>query len=421
MSSSLTIASSLARRLFITKQRLTGPQAEPDARGLLQVARSLGCLQLDPISVVARSHQLVLFSRVGVYDLAHLDQLLWQERSLFEYWGHCASIVLTEDYPIHNVRMRAYPWGDTAWSIRTRQWLKDNPKLKRYVLARLRQHGPTLARDLEEDGIDPKAWVSGGWTSGRNISSMLDYLWLSGQIMVAGRQGIQKAWDLAERCLPEWTPRERLTEHEMTRRAAEKSLRALGVGTARHINYHFIRGRYRDLPKVLNELEAEGKIRRLEIITPEAKRSGVGDWNGVWYIHTDDEPLLEELRHMDYGLRTTLLSPFDNLICDRARTEQMFNFDFRIEIYTPPAKRKYGYYVLPILHGDQLIGRVDPEMDRANGQLRVNAVFAEPDAPRNAGPAVARAIADLATFLGAREIRYNPQRVPSFWKRALKS
>ncbi len=449
LSDMLNLTPSLARRLAIAKQRLAGPLPPADPSNMLGVVRNIGCLQLDPISVVARSHQLVLFSRVGKYDLAHLDQLLWHERSLFEYWAHCASIVPTEDYPLHNVRMRRYldPNAPTAsaWAQRMRQWVKDNQKLKRHILAQFKKHGPLLSRELEEDGIYPKDWVSTGWTSGRNLSRMLDYLWMAGQIMVAGRQGIQKIWDLAERCLPKWTPRESLTEREMTRRAVQRSLRALGVGTARHINYHFLRGRYHDLPKALASLEGEGKIKRVEI------RDGSQAWPGVWYIHADDEHLItdhrERLRQSLWdgssrtappvptgrviangsasprgtldAPRTTLLSPFDNLICDRARTQQLFNFDFRIEIYTPKAKRKYGYYVLPILHGDQLIGRIDPEMDREHGRLTVNAAYAEPGAPRDAGPAVAGAIQDLAAFLGAGDIVYNRRRAPAIWKRAL--
>ena len=420
------ITPSLARRLAIAKQRLAGPLPQADPANMLGVVRDIGCLQLDPIGVVARSHQLVLFSRVGKYDLVHLDHLLWQERRLFEYWAHCASIVLTEDYPLHNVRMRHYLNPDaptvSTWARRMRQWVKDNQKLKRYILAQLKKRGPLLSRDLEEDGIYPEDWVSTGWTSGRNISGMLDHLWMSGRIMVAGRQGIQKIWDLSERCLPEWTPREALTEREMTRRAVQRSLRALGVGTARHINYHFVRGRYTELPKTLADLETEGKIKRVEI------RDDGHTWPGVWYIHAADEPLLDELRITEHVSsrstlwgRTTLLSPFDNLICDRARTQQLFNFDFRIEIYVPKPKRKYGYYVLPILHGDRLIGRVDPVMDREHRQLTVNAVYIEPGAPttRDVGPAVAGAIQDLAAFLGAGDIVYNRQRVPAIWKRAL--
>jgi hypothetical protein len=405
----LTLTPQLARRLFIHKQRLAGPAPEPNAAGLLDVARALRCLQLDPISAVARSHQLVLFSRLGPYGLDQLDQLLWRDRALFEYWAHCASLVLTEDFALHQARMRAYPSGEGVWSTRARKWIGDNARLKRYILGQIRRRGPLLSRDLEEAGLQPKAWVSTGWTSGRNISRMLDFLWLSGQIMVTARQGGQKVWDLAERVLPEWTPREKLREPEVTRRAIEHSLRALGVGAERHIKYHFVRGRYPHFNEAMAELTREKRIRGVEI----------KGWPGQWYLHADDEPLLDESRLAPHAPRTALLSPFDNLIADRARTKLMFDFDFRIEIYVPPAKRKYGYYVLPILHGDQLIGRIDPQLDREAGCLRVNAVYAEPGAPREAGPNVARAVQSLAQFLSAREIRYNRRRVPVFWKKAL--
>ena len=407
----------LARRLAIAKQRLAGPLPKPDADGMIEVVRDLGCLQLDPIGVVARSHQLVLFSRLGAHDPTHLDQLLWQERRVFEYWAHCASIVLTEDYPLYSPLMRAYPW-----SGRTRAWVRQNEKLRRYVLQRVRRDGPLLSRHIEEDGLDPEAWVSTGWTSGRNISRMLDFLWIGGKIMVAGRDGIQKLWDLSERLLPAWTPRDRLSERELVRIAAQKALRALGVATPRHITQHFIRGRYPNLTRVLADLETEGTIKRVEI------RDGRQAWPGAWYIHSEDLPLLDALK-TEYGIsrsapseasgRTTLLSPFDNLICDRKRTEQLFNFKYTMEIYVPKHKRQYGYYVLPILHGDRFIGRLDPEMDRERGVLTVNAVYAEADAPKTAGRAVAGAVEDLAAFLGAREILYNTKRVPPAWKRAL--
>ena len=413
MSRSLTLTPRLARRLFVTQQRLAAPTPAPDPASMLGVVRDLGCLQLDPLSVVARSHQLVMFSRLGPYDPADLDYLLFQERSLFEYWAHCASIVLTEDYAIHNTRMRSYSPRYPNLRPSTRQWLDQNQKLKRGILSHIRRHGPTLSRDLEETGHNARDWVSTGWTSGRNVTQMLDYLWMAGQIMVVGRQGLQKVWDLSERHLPEWTPREKLTEREMTRRAALKALRALGVGTFYHIKYHFLRWRYRDLPGVLAELEAEGQIQRVQL----KDKSSL--WPGVWYVASDALPTLERLGNGNWSPRTTLLSPFDNLICDRGRTAQLFDFDFRVEIYTPAAKRKYGYYVLPILHGDRLIGRIDPKMDRERGVLAVNAVHAEPGAPKAAGAPVRAAIESLASFLGAREINYDKPRLAPPWRRQL--
>jgi len=407
MTHPLIISPTLARRLAITRQRLAGPSPKPNANGLLDVVRDLGCLQLDPISAVARSHLLVLWSRVGQYDLKQLDQLLWHERHLFEYWAHCASIVLTEDYPFYHPMMRSFPQ-----SARTREWMEHNEPLKRYILREIRRRGPLPSRLLEEDGIHPKTWVSTGWTSGRNLNRMLDALWIGGKIMVAGRAGIQKLWDLTERVLPDWTPRDRLPERELVKQAAQKSLRALGVATPRHIQLHFLRGRYPGLPHALSDLEREGLIQRVEI---KDKQSS---WPGTWYLHTDDQALVEQVTD-DWEPRTTLLSPFDNLMCDRARARQLFNYDYTIEIYTPKPKRKYGYYVLSILHGDRLIGRVDPEMDRDLGQLRVNAVYTEPGAPASAGRAIARAVEDLAAFLGAEEILYNNKKVPGLWKKTL--
>lgn len=403
----ITISPTLARRLAIHQQRLTGAFPKSSPHTLLNTVRAIGCVQLDPISAVARSHQLVLYSRLGHYDLAHLDQVLWGERHLFEYWAHCASIVLTEEYPFYAPMMRAYPWSD-----RTKNWLAQNQKLKNYVLRQIRKHGPLPSRALAEDGIHPENWVSTGWTSGRNISRMLDFLWIGGKIMVAGRDGIQKLWDLSERVLPEWTPRHKLSERELVRQAAQRALRMLGIATPRHIQQHFLRGRYPQLPKILAELEKEKRVERVEI------REGNHTLPGTWYIHTDDCSLITDLQS-SWQPRTVLLSPFDNLICDRARTTQMFNFDFRIEIYTPKAKRKYGYYVMPILHGDQIIGRIDPDMDRERGVLTINAVYAEPDAPKAAAMPITDAITHLGQFLGAREIVYNRTKLPAMWKRAL--
>jgi uncharacterized protein YcaQ len=248
---------------------------------------------------------------------------------------------------------------------------------------------------------------------------MLDFLWTQGIIMVAGRKGGQKLWDLSERVLPDWTPREVLPEREVVRLSTLRSLRGLGVGTQKHIANNFTRNRYTDLPAVLRDLEAESQIVKVQI-DAEGKQ-----WNGPWYVRSDDLPLLEKLSAGGNGRwqpRTTLLSPFDNLIADRARTEILFNFDFRIEIYVPKEQRKYGYYVLPILHGDRFIGRIDPTMDRKAQRLNINAVYAEPDAPQDAetGRAIAGAIQDLACYLGAKDVAYT-ERVPEGWRSALRS
>jgi uncharacterized protein YcaQ len=196
------------------------------------------------------------------------------------------------------------------------------------------------------------------------------------------------------------------------RLAAQRSLRALGVATARDIDRHFTASRYPGLPAVLAGLERSGRVERLRVA------AGGAEWPGPWYVHADDLPLLERLEAGDWRPRTTLLSPFDNLIIDRERTQRLFGFHYRMEIYVPKAARRYGYYVLPVLHGDRLVGRVDPVMDRARGRLVANAVHAEPDAPATAGPATAGALEELAAFLGAGgvELRQPPPRV---WRTGL--
>jgi uncharacterized protein YcaQ len=431
-----TISPAQARRLAITRQFLAGPRPRADAEGILGLVRELGCLQLDPISAVARSHLLVLWSRLGRYDPSVLDTLLWQNRRLFEYWAHAASIVLTEDYPIHSLRMRAGPSAARSWERRVWDWVEANSALREQILSQLRQSGPLPARAFDSSMVSVSYLTfvegkgdatgdrdsaatgevrPGGWNWGRSVDRMLSFLWSRGEIMVTGRSGGQKLWDLSERCLPVWTPREPLTEPEAVRASAQRALRALGVATETEISWHFTRHRYPGLKAVLADLEAEGRIERLQVSEQGAC------WPGVRYIHTEDLPLLDRLASGEWEPRTTLLSPFDNLICDRGRTERLFNFDFRIEIYVPPAKRTYGYYVLPILHGDRLIGRIDPTMDRRQKRLTINAVHAEPDAPLTdaAARAVAGAVEALGAFLGAREIAYS-ERLPDAWGRVLR-
>jgi uncharacterized protein YcaQ len=368
------------------------------------VATDLASLQLDPISVVARSHQLVLWSRAGRYDLGDLETLLWRDRRLFEYWTTAAAIVCTEDYPIHSLLMRRYPSERHA---QLRAWLAENQALRRSILRQLRASGPLPTRAIEDRSATD--WSSSGWTAGRNLDRMLDVLWTQGRILVAGRQGQQRVWDLAERCLPAWAPTRRPPEREVVRLAVQRSLRALGVATARDIDRSFTAGRYPGLASILAGLRRSGQVEQVRVAADGHEHPG------PWYVHTDDLPLLDRLRSGEWRPRTTLLSPFDNLIINRERTERLFGFHFRMEIYVPKAARRYGYYVLPILHGDRLIGRVDPALDRAGGRLVVNAIHPEPDAPASAGAAVATALQELAAFLGATGIDLG-QPPPGVWR-----
>ncbi|MFN8379234.1 MAG: crosslink repair DNA glycosylase YcaQ family protein [Anaerolineae bacterium] len=405
-----------ARRLAVVKQRLAGPRPSPDTAGLLDVARSIRCYQLDPISAVARSHTLVAFSRLGPYDPALFDQVLFQDKTMFEYWAHAASIVLTEDYPIHSALMRRYVRGETPWENRVRAWVHTNQDLHDAIVADIRENGPRLSRQLEADGIHPEGWVSSGWTSGRNVSRMLDFLWTRGEIMVAGRPGGQKAWDLTERFLPEWADRSEIDRREVSYQAIQHAVRALGVGRPLHIKKHFIRDSYFHFDDVVSQLEAEGKLLRAHVHGPHA------GLRGTWLYHADDDRLIDQLETGEWQPRTVLLSPFDNLICDRSRTEAMWDYFFRTEIYVPQAKRQYGYYVLSILDGDRLIGRIDPTYRKKERQLDIHHIYQEPGAPTDAASAkrVAAAIRELAQFLGARNIQVeNLDSLPAAWKKTL--
>lgn len=395
-----TITPTVARRLALYRQHLAGPRLAPDATNLYAVLQDLRCLQLDPISAVARSHLLVLWSRLGLFNLGHLDTLLWEERRLFEYWAHCASLVLTEDYPLHADRMRSQREG-RARRERTVLWYAEHMALREHILSELAQHGPLGSHHFIDGSVS--GWHSSGWTSERTVSQMIDVLWMRGEIMVARRKGGQRLWDLAPRCLPANTPLDGLPEREVTRRAALLALRALGVARPAHIRQHFTRGRYSALAEVLHTLEAEGAIEQVEIGDAQ------GAWPGPWFVHATDVPLLQRLADGEWHPRTTFLSPFDNLICDRARTLQLFGFDFRNEIYTPKERRRFGYYVLPILQGDRLIGRVDPFFDRKEALLRIRAIHLEAGvrATKKLRQELDRTFAELAAFVGAREIAFD--------------
>ena len=388
---------------------MAGPRLPANSEGIVRLAVELGCLQIDPIRVVEQPQYLICWSRLGHYAHAELDKALWEEKTLFHYWAHAASLVPTVDYPIHQVMMRTYP--SRTWSVgyeRINRFLDSNKTLKRHVLTQLRKKGPLRTSDFTD--LSVMSYVSSGWNTDRNVDRMLDYLWTKGKVMIVGRTAQQRVWDLAERWFPDWTPADRLSHQQQTRLAIERSVKAMGIAMKKQIWQYFTRWRYHELPETLKKMEKKGDL--IPVVVPGVK--------GAWHMHPDDVELVETLQAGEWEPRPpTLLSPFDPLIADRARVKLMWGFDYAIEIYVPKDKRKYGYYVLPILMGDRLIGRVDPSMDRKTGVLTINGIWAERDAPKDkvTARAVAQAIEDLAKFLGADRITYG-RKIPAAWKPA---
>ncbi|HET8527205.1 MAG TPA: crosslink repair DNA glycosylase YcaQ family protein [Actinomycetota bacterium] len=405
-----TVDLGTARRLAVATQRLSGRPPRSTPARVLDAVRAIRCVQLDPISVVARSPLLVLRSRLPSFRPEHLDRLLWTDRTLFEYWAHAASIVLSEDYPIHRYQMRTWPRAGSRFG----EWAASNDALRRSILREVGRRGPLRLRDFDGNAVS-EAWVSTGWTHERDVDQMVRFLWVQGKVMVSRRRGLEKWWDRADRVLPaEALAGRPLRDAEVTRRAAELSLRGLGVATPAHIKGHFTMDLYPGLSAVLERLERSKVIERVELVDDGSRVPG------TWYVHRDDLPLLERIEGGRLEPRTTLLSPFDNLIHDRKRSALLFGLDYRMEIYVPKAQRRYGYYAMPLLDGERFVARVDPAVDREGGRLLVHAVTPEdgirPD--RSNAATVAGAVHELADWLGAERVEVTGP-VPPAWRRSL--
>lgn len=367
-----------ARRAAVAGQLL----AAPAPLGVAEVIGRLGWLQIDPTAVVERTERLVLFSRIGAYDPAELDRLR-EAGELFEYR---AFILPRASYAVHRPAMRRYPHGQGARSVYVRGWLAANRRFRSDVLRRLRTDGPLPTSAIEDRAQEP--WRTGGWNDGKTVPMMLEALFARGDVTIVGRDGGERLWDLAERRLP---VADRLPPGEVTRRLVEDQLRAFGIARAREFGNAFDGHREPQADAVIARLERAGRIRRVAI-------DGVA---GTWFAHA-------EALEAPFVPRATVLSPFDRLIHDRRRARTLFGFDYKLEIYVPRDRREYGYYVLPVLAGDRLVGRIDPAFDREASTLRVHGVWLEPDAPDGAREAVGRAVDELAAWLGALRAVYEP-------------
>lgn len=347
-----------ARALLLAAQGVCSPPNTSGKAGVLAAIRRMGALQIDTIHVIARSHLLVLWSRLGFFEPHWLDELL-AEGALFEYWSHAACFLPIEEFRLYRPEMLR--WREQS---RANGWLKEHADVTGRVLERIRMEGPVRAADFERN--DGRA---GEWWNRKPEKNALEELYNTGQVMIARRERFQRIYDLQERVLPDWTDAELPSPDEVERELVLQSVRALGVAPARWVPDYFRRSK-RGVAARLERLAEEGALLRASV--PELGAEPA-------YVHPDHQELLRAAA--EGVLRsevTTLLSPFDPVVWDRARALELFGFDYRIEVYTPAPKRKYGYFTLPILHRGELVGRLCPKAHRREGVFEIRQLHLEP-------------------------------------------
>jgi uncharacterized protein len=346
-----------ARRIAVRAQLLDAPRPT----SLVAVVEQLTLLQIDPTAAIAPSADLVAWSRLGPsYQPARLKRALEEERTLFEL---DALIRPMGDLGLHLAGASDFPTYP-----RSREWFGRNESFRRDVLERLRRDGPLTSREIPDTAVVP--WKSSGWTHNRNVTQMLEFLIMRGEVAIAGRVGRERLWDLPERVYPAGV--EIPTVEEAERIKNERRLRSLGIARAKGTK----------MPLEPVHVGEAGE--------PAAVEGTKGEWR------VDPAAL-------DVGAfegRTALLSPFDRLIYDRLRAQELFDFEYTLEMYKPAAKRRWGYFALPILHGDRLVGKLDAVAERKASVLRVNAIHEDVGFTRGIAKAVQSELEDLASWLG---------------------
>jgi hypothetical protein len=352
-----------ARRVAVRAQLLAG-QRPTD---LLAVVRQLTALQLDPVSAVAPSADLVAWSRLGgAYHADHLKAAI-AEQSIIELR---AFLRPAEDIAAYRADMAAWPGAGELrdWQVFNREWVTANDECRRDILARLAAGGPLQSRELPDTCVKP--WQSTGWTNNKNITRLLEFMVSRGEVAVAGRKGRERLWDLAERVYPDHPV---VPAAEAERERDRRRLRALGIA----------RSSGTELPGEPSLAGQAGEPAEIE---------GV---RGQWRV---DPSYLADLGGPFDG-RAALLSPFDRIVHDRVRAADIFEFEYQLEMYKPAAKRRWGYYALPVLYGDRLVGKLDATADRKGGVLIVNAVHQDVPFSADMSDAVSAEIAGLAAWL----------------------
>jgi uncharacterized protein YcaQ len=394
-----TLTAAAARRMALAAQGFAQqrPAGEPTRRHLRTMLGQVQVLQLDSVNVAVRAHYMPLFSRLGPYQLSLVDDAAWSHsvrrpRMLVEYWAHMASLMPVEDWPLLRWRMRQYErrwWGDAQ------RITKDSPGLVADLLSAVKELGPVSAGRLEDElgGSPRRPRAAGGWWNRSDVKHTCEYLFAAGHLTTGARQGFERLYDLPERVLPAHVlAAPPVSDEDAARALVLRAAIAHGIATEPDL-----RDYYRLKPQPSQRAVAE--LVESGVLQPVT----VPGWRHPAYRHVD-----ARLPRKITG--RALLCPFDPLIWERARTERIFGFHYRIEIYVPEPKRIHGYYVFPFLLDGELVARVDLKSDRATGTLRVQSAFAEPDidVPRVSAELAAE-LRTMATWLNLPTIQVTPR------------
>ncbi len=387
MSERLTLA--VARRIALAAQGFTdrAPTGLPDRRHLRRVLGRTQLLQMDSVNVFERAHYLPLFSRLGPYDKALVDRAAYRDRELFEYWGHEASLLPVAVHPLLRWRMARAEALEEGWGGPLRV-MRERPEFVAEVLRRVEQEGPVTAGAMHGGATSSSPWW--GWN---DTKVALELLFWSGRVATATRRSFERVYDVTERVLPAEvlavpTPSREDAQRELVRLAA----RAHGLATERDLRDYF-RLRVEEARAAVVDLVEAGELLPVAV---EGWRQPAYLWVGTAVPRRVPA--------------SALLSPFDPLVWERSRASRLFGFDYRIEIYTPAAKRVHGYYVLPFLHDERLQARVDLKADRKAGVLRVLAAWLEPGSdPDHIGSALAVQLRRAADWQGLGAVVVEPR------------
>ena len=395
---------SAVRALALHTQGLTtanGAEPAPTPETIAGVVEGIGCLQIDTLQVVQRSHYLVLWSRLGCYEPAALDRLVYGDptatgntRGLFEGWMHAACILPLSEYRYRLPHMRRLRRTPAQWS---RKWLAEpgTSALIQSVLERVRQEGALRVADFEYDG--PRR---GSWWDWKPVKHALEHLFAWGDLMIADRVNFQRAYDLRERILPQWVDTTEPTREEMIRHVLAFAARAFGICRPDQAADYIHEVKRAEARPFVEDLLAGGILVKVHAELHD-------DREHTMIVHRDNLPLLEQAAAGALPAeRTTFLSPFDNLFWPQGRDRRFWGFRHVLEAYKPAGKRRWGYFCLSILQRDRFVGRFDPKVERKEGLLRLKALYLEPGVEPEEGLVadVAATMRDFMAFHGAGDL-----------------